>query len=329
MKLKRITKENVFQQLGKLDRPWKENYLAMYSSQWGGISTDPDLMMIPVDDHVVHRGDGVFDVMRCVYGRLYQMEEHLKRLESCAKAISLDFPPEYEHIRELIKSLVLAGGQKECSIRVTLSRGPGSFSTNPYECPHSQLYIIVVRFKRLPETFYKKGVSLVTSETPIKKSFFANIKSCNYLPNVLIKMGAIDAGCQYAVALDEQGFLAEGSTENIGVLNSDDILKFPEFDRTLSGITAKRVFELAEALVGEKAIESVQFAKIPPEEAYEAKEVFLTGTSLGVLPVVSYDGCPIGDGNPGPVYSRLASILWEDMTRNRALLDEVDWESRL
>jgi len=326
MKIPLINKNDFFSYLKEQGKPWQNDYLSMYSSQWHGITTDPDLMVIPIDDHLVHRGDGVFDVIRCVRGKMYQMEQHLQRLERSAKAISLNPPPEYESIRELIKRLVSMGGEKDCLIRIVLSRGPGSFSTNPFDCPSSQIYLNVIRFRSLPGTYYQDGVALVTSHIPIKKSFFATIKSCNYLPNVLIKMAAIEANAQYAVALDEDGFLAEGSIENISVLNAEKILKFPGFERTLSGITANRVFQLADKLVRENMIKDVKFAMISPEEAYQAREIFLTGTSVNIIPVVSYDGKRIGEGSPGPVYSRLSTLLWEDMTQNRELLTEIDWE---
>ena len=325
MKHKLISKDNFFQNFGTQSRPWQDNYLAMYSSQWHGITTDPDLMMIPIDDHLVHRGDGVFEVMRCVQGKIYQLDAHIQRLERSANAISLDFPPDYDRIRELIKDVVLTGGEKDCLIRIILSRGPGSFTTNPHDCPSSHIYINVIRFQTLPEGYYREGIPIVTSQIPIKKSFFANIKSCNYLPNVLMKTEAIQAGCKYSVGLDEDGFLAEGSTENIAVFAADGILKLPGFERTLSGITASRVFQLAGELVKENIIKDVKFAGISPEEAYQAKEIFLTGTSLNVLPVVNYDKRRIGSGSPGPVYSRLSSLLWEDMTQNRELLTEIDW----
>jgi branched-subunit amino acid aminotransferase/4-amino-4-deoxychorismate lyase len=323
MELKRITKENLFEEIGHRRGSWQENYLAMYSSQWKGVTTDPDLMTLPSDDHLVHRGDGVFDVIRCVQSNVYQMEEHLQRLERSARAISLELPPDYKHVRRLIKHLVLLGGEKDCLIRAVLSRGPGSFTTNPYDCPSSQLYIHVIRFQSLPEAYYREGVAIITSRIPIKKSFFANIKSCNYLPNVLMKMEAIKAGCAYSVALDEDGFLAEGSTENIGVLTADRVLKFPEFERTLSGITANRVYRLSGQLVKQGLIREVRFAKIPLSEAHQAKEVVLTGTSLGVLPVTTYDGNRIGEGTPGPAYSELSRLLWKDMTENRELLTQI------
>jgi branched-chain amino acid aminotransferase len=327
MKLPLITKKDFFPKLGNQKRPWQDDYLAMYSTQWSGIVRDPDLMMVPIDDHLVHRGDGVFDVMRCVRGKIYQMEEHLQRLNRSARAISLSFPPDYESVRDIIKALVIAGGEKDCLIRVVLSRGPGSFSPNPYECPSSQMYVNTICFRGLPDDCYREGISLISSHIPVKKSFFANVKSCNYLPNVLMKMEAIEAGCQYSVSLDEDGFLAEGPTENIGVLTEDEVLRFPGFERTLSGITINRVFRLSERLVKEALIKDVRFSRILPQEAYQAREIFLTGTTLNVLPVVSYDGRKISNGSPGPAYSRLSYLLWEDMTENRELLTDVDWET--
>lgn len=328
MDLERITKDNFISHIASEKRPWQEDYLVMYSSQWRGFVTDPELMTVPIDDHVVHRGDGVFDVMRCVKGNIYQMEAHLQRLERSAESISLDLPPDYRQIRDIIKTLILAGGEKECIIRVILSRGPGSFSTNPYECPLSHIYVVVIRYHRLPEKLYQDGIPIVTSRIPIKKSYFATIKSCNYLPNVLMKMEAIQAGCKYSVALDEEGCLAEGSTENIGVVSRDGVLKFPGFEKTLAGVTVKRIFELAELLARNGVIQDVRFDRIPLNEAYLCSEVMLFGTSINILPVVSFDGKTIGDGAPGPVYLKLSSLLWKDMCENKDLLASLDWESQ-
>lgn len=325
MDIRSITKENFFQFITAKPQDWHSNYLSMYSSQWQGITQDPDLMLIPIDDHLVHRGDGGFDVMRCIQGRIYQQEAHLERLERTARSISLELPDDYGRIRELIEAAVVIGGEKECLIRITLSRGPGSFSANPYDAPSGQMYINVIRFKAPPPELYEQGTSLVTSKMPSKTAFFANIKSCNYLPNALMKKEAIDAGTQYAVALDEEGFLAEGSTENIGVVGKDGVLRFPQFDKTLSGTTAKRVFELAKELKGEGAIADVTFSDILPQDAYDAREIFMTGTSLNVLPVVTYDGKRIGEGTPGPVFKELTQLLMTDMAENHELLTEVDW----
>ena len=322
MKLRLITKEEYFRSLDLEERPWQDNYLAMYSTLWQGVVTDPHLMMVPIDDHLVHRGDGVFDVIRCVEGKIYQLEAHLERLEGSAKAIALPMPAQYNRVREIVKALIVKCGDKNCIIRITLSRGPGGFSTNPFECPSSQMYINIIRYQSPHEKYYREGISTVTSRVPVKNAYFARIKSCNYLPNVLMKMEALNAGCPYAVGVDDEGGLAEGSTENVVVLTQDDILKFPHFARTLAGITAKRVFELADLLVREKRIKGVRFDPIPLEDAHRAKEMMLVGTSINILPIVSHDGRQIGQGIPGPVYSELSDLLQEDMRENADLLTE-------
>src|SRR4030042_89247 len=324
--LRSITRKNLFSSISPDQRQWHYNYLAMYSSWHHGIITDPVLMLIPIDDHLVHRGDGVFDVMRCVNGRIYQMEPHLKRLEASARAISLNLPPEYQDIRDIIKRLILAGGDKECIIRTIISRGPGGYSTNPFECPSSQLYLNVIRYHELEEKDHREGVSVVISKVPIKESFFATIKSCNYLQNVLMKMEAINAGYKYSVNIDDSGFLGEGSTENIGIVSEDNHVKIPSFEHTLAGTTAKRVMELADRLVKDRIIKGVGFARISPEDVYRSREVVLMGTSINILPVVNFNGKTIGNGSPGPVYSKLSDLLWKDMHENKDLLTEIEWE---
>lgn len=326
MKHRLVTRKNFLSVITAGEKPWQNNYLAMYSSQWRGATTDPAIMMIPADDHLVHRGDGVFDVMRCINGKIYQMEEHLARLEHSAGAVSLRPPREYPHIRSLIKEMVVLGGERDCIIRIVLSRGPGSFSIDPSDCPETQLYINVIRFKGLPRDLYFKGVSACTSTIPIKKSFFATIKSCDYLPNVLMKIEAGRAGCMYPVSLDEEGFIAEGATENIGIVTTDMVLLFPDFQRTLAGTTAQRVYELADSLLKDGTLKGVAFANIPPADAYRAREMFLTGTSINILPIISYDGKAIGGGLPGDTYKRLLELLRKDMEENRELLTDVPWD---
>ena len=323
--LKTITKENFFMNLGPEKKPWHSDYLIMYSSWFNGFVTDPDLMLVPSDDHLVHRGDGVFDVMRCVNGKIYQMEAHLKRLERSAKAVFMNFPPGYENIREIIKSLIIKGGEKNCVIRIIISRGPGGFSTNPSECASSQLYINIIRHHKLPEIDYTEGVSAIESRVPVKNPFFAVIKSCNYLPNVLMKMEAVNAGCKYSVNLDEEGFIGEGSTENICIVSEDGYIRIPEFEHTLAGTTADRVFQLARILEHEKSIKGVQFAKISLEDVYNASEVMMMGTSINLVPVVRFDGKIIGKGVPGPVLAGLSDLLWKDMTENIELLTDAGW----
>lgn len=315
--------EDLAKKIDALRKPWHANYLAMYSSLYGGIVTDPVLMTLPVDDHLVHRADGVFDVFKCVNGKAYSMEEHLVRLNGSAGRIDLKFPPEFENIRDIIKQTVRVGAYPDVMVRIIVSRGSGGFSTNPYECPVSHLYVIVTKLKSPSMEDYQNGVSIISAPVPVKPPMFANIKSCDYLGNVLVKKAAIEAGVQFAVNWDENGHLAEGSTENIMLVSPDRELLIPDFGRVLKGVTATRVAELAETLVRKGELKAVKEDQIDREAAAACPEAMLTGTSLDVLPVTKWDGKPVGDGKVGPVTNMLMSLIREDTISNNELLTDM------
>ncbi|MGD9166545.1 MAG: aminotransferase class IV [Syntrophobacterales bacterium] len=302
-----------------LVKPYHKNYLAMYSSVLGGVVTDPFLMTVPVDDHMVHRGDGIFEAFKCVNGNIYNLRAHLERLERSARAVHLTLPASLEHITDLVIGTIRVAGARDCLIRLFVSRGPGGFTTNPYECPSSQIYIVACNPSVYPKELSTEGVLIKSSSIPVKKSYFANIKSCNYLPNVLMKKEAVDAGVQYTVSIDENGFLGEGSTENIGLVTPNRTLKFPRFARILKGTTVTRVAELAESLVADGKLEQVVFEDINLNEAYSGAEILLFGTTFDVLPAVVFDGHAIGSGRPGEIYESLHALLMKDIERNSAL----------
>jgi branched-chain amino acid aminotransferase len=147
----------------------------------------------------------------------------------------------------------------------------------------------------------------------LKKDYFANIKSCNYLPNVLMRKEAEDAGVDFTVSIDEQGFLAEGPTENIGIITSKREFLVPRFDRILRGTTVSRAMELAESLLDAGELTKVGETDLTPEDAYDAAEMMMFGTSFDVLPVVNYDGHPIGEGKPGYFSGKLRELFREDI----------------
>ena len=302
-----------------LVKPYHKNYLAMYSSVLGGVVTDPFLMTVPVDDHMVHRGDGIFEAFKCVNGNIYNLRAHLERLERSARAVHLTLPASLEHITDLVIGTIRVAGARDCLIRLFVSRGPGGFTTNPYECPSSQIYIVACNPIVYPKEHSTEGVLIKSSSIPVKKSYFANIKSCNYLPNVLMKKEAVDAGVQYTVSIDENGFLGEGSTENIGLVTPNRTLKFPRFARILKGTTVTRVAELAESLVADGKLEQVVFEDINLNEAYSGAEILLFGTTFDVLPAVVFDGHAIGSGRPGEIYQSLHELLMKDIESNSAL----------
>ncbi len=322
MTLPVLSFDQIIDRLLSMRQPYFSKYLAVYSSWYGGIITDPALMMLPLDDHMVHRGDGVFEVCKCTGWNIYALGRHLDRMKCSMAASFLEPPVTDERITDIVCQTVRAGNTGDCLVRLFVSRGPGSFSANPYDTVGSQIYVIVAAREPVAPEKYEKGVKLVTSGIPLKNNYFATMKNCNYLPNVLMKKEAVDRGADYSVSLDERGFLAEGSTENVGIVSKKGEFLIPRFSRILRGITVMRAKELAGSLTGAQ-LSSAAEADITPEQAAEASEVMIFGTSINILPVVEYDGKRIGGGRPGPVFKRLLELMTEDETKNPEMLTPV------
>jgi len=311
--VKLLSPEQIFSQLVSQKAFYQNEYLAMYSSLWGGVVTNHGLMLVPIDDHMVHRGDAVFEVIKCQHGRIYQFDAHLERLKTSAKAIDIIPAFSFTEIKNIVRGTVRLSQAQDCVIHIYLSRGPGGFGVNPFESKGSQLYVVVTKWQPPPRRFYEEGVKVVLSHIPVKPGFFAKIKSCNYLPNVLMKKEALEAGADFAVALDEKGNLAEGATESIGLVSADGHLKFPQFERILRGITLQRAAFLGQKLKQEGLIKDILFCSIPLDEVYKAKEIFLFGTTVDVLPVVSFEGRTIGCGKPGQIFRVFKSLFEKDL----------------
>jgi len=313
MKLNEI---QAIERLKALPRPWASEYLAMYSNWLDGIVTDPWLMSLPLDDHMVHRGDGVFEAIKCVHGRIYLLPRHLERLEGSAAAIHLEPPLGRREMGELARAVVRAGGKRECMLRIFLSRGPGGFTTNPFECPAPGLYLMASRLHPVAEAAYEQGVNVGVSAVPAKSGFFAGVKSCNYLPNVLLKREAVVRGWDFAVCLDPEGYLAEGSTENFGLVDQEGLLRLPRAEHILEGTTVKRAAELAAELVAGGRLAGIERGDLQVEELKAAREAMLFGTTLDVLPVSRIDGETVGGGQPGPVAAELRQLMRQDQAEN-------------
>lgn len=204
-----------------------------------------------------------------------------------------------------------------------MSRGQGSFDVNPYDCLESQLYVVVTRLKKPFMDDHPEGARSKTSSIPVKPPFFAGVKSCNYLPNVLMKKEAVDLGVDFVAAFDEKGFLAEGAVENIGIVTKEKALCFPKPERILCGTTMMRIIELAGKLVENGDLSEAGFADISKDAILNAAELLITGTTVNVTAVREFDSRPIGSGSSGPVYEKLSALLLEDMRNNLDLLTPV------
>ena len=321
--MKRIDLSNYTAALARSRQPYQSKYFAMYSSLLDGLVTDPVLMQLPVDDHLVHRGDGVFETCKCVAGGIYNLDAHQTRLERSAAAIGIRWAAGMDAVRRLTIETARASGQRDSSIRVILARGPGSFGVNPYESATPALYIVVYGLGKAFMEVHPEGATMRRSTIPAKPSEMAEIKNCNYLPNVLMKRESVDWGVDFVVGYDAQGHLTEGPTENAGIVTRAGELVFPRLENILAGTTMLRLVELAKTLQSSGELRGVLFRDITEDEVRAAAEVLTVGTTINVVAVRSYEGQPIGDGRPGPVWRCLQTLLEEDILRNQAMRTSI------
>ncbi|KAI3821652.1 hypothetical protein L1987_09221 [Smallanthus sonchifolius] len=292
-----------------------QRYLAMYSSVFGGIIMDEGAMLIPMDDHMVHRGHGVFDTAAIVDGFLYELEQHLDRFLGSANKAKIKPPFDKESTKQILIQTVSASCCRNGSLRYWLSSGPGDFQLSPSGCHQSALYAIVIQDQSPPNY---KGIKVITSSVPIKPRQFAIMKSVNYLPNVLSKMEAEENGAYAAIWLDQQVFVAEGPNMNVTFVTQENELLMPPFDKILNGCTAKRVLELAGDLVKKGKVRGVQVRDVSVEEEKQAQEMMLIGSGVAVRPVLQWDDQVIGNETES-----LRNLILEDMKKGPSTVRTV------
>jgi len=283
------------------------NYLAMYSSEWGGVITDARFMRVPVDDHLVHRGDGVFETVLFQAGRIYNLRAHLLRLRHSAETIGIQPPWSEAELEEILTALFAAAGAERALGRVLLSRGPGGFSVDPRESVAPGLYAIAYKAPPPFMDTHPEGARVVYSAHPPKPGGLANIKTCNYLPNVLMKGEATARGAHFALGVDEDGYVTESYTENIAAVDAAGGLCIPPPLHHLPGTTLARVAELAKA----RGLH-VREERLRPAELEGMSELLVVGTTACVTNITWMEGksYPLG-----PVGRQLDAWLREDITR--------------
>ncbi|CAN6353282.1 unnamed protein product [Urochloa humidicola] len=310
------------QVLEKLQEKWKSTqqpYPAMYSSVVGGIILDPSMMVIPIDDHMVHRGHGVFDTATLSDGYLYELDSHLDRLLDSASKAKINPPFPRETMREVLIQTTAASQCKNGSIKYWLSAGPGDFLLSQKGCTCPAFYAIVIPPSSSSSSAAatrrsdSSGVKAITSTVPMKHPFFAGIKSVNYLPNALAAAEAEARGAYAPVWIDEDGCVAEGPTMNVAFVTADGDLLVPAPGRVLAGCTARRVLALAPSLVEAGMIRSAGEKRVSAAEARRCVEMMFVGSGLPVMPVVEWDGQVVGDGRVGRVCLALSEMLQDDM----------------
>ncbi len=283
---------------------------AFYEHRLRAITCDPKQMLIPVDDHLVHRGDGVFESLKAEHGRIYLLDEHLARLARSAEGLALPLPCDFNELRAVVVAVAGAAGKPAQNLRIIAGRGPGGLGLDPTEAQESSLYVISYRFTPKPEDYYLRGLTACRSAVPAKSGSESQIKSTNYIANMLMVREATQRGVDLSVSFDSAGHLAEAAIANVCIVDADGNLAVPEFTHALKGTTILRVMEL---LSGEM---SVRQRTITEPEIFAAREMLVLGTTFDCAAIVSYEGRAIGAGQPGPVAGRILELLRADLLRS-------------
>lgn len=259
-------------------------------------------------DHGFLYGDGVFEGIRVYNATVFRMDDHVERLYRSARGIALDIPVDRQALREIILETVRRSGLDEAYVRVVASRGSGDLGIDPRKCASSAIYVIVDKISVYPKEKYEKGLNVISASTRRQRpdSLNSQIKSLNYLNNILAKQEAIRAGADEAIMLNEGGYITEATADNIFVVRGGEVATPPVHLGLLEGITRNIVMELARQmdLHAEERI-------LVLHDVYNADEVFLTGTGAELVPVVEADGRKIGDGKPGQIFLRLLAAFRE------------------
>ncbi|MDX2079301.1 MAG: branched-chain-amino-acid transaminase [Terrimicrobiaceae bacterium] len=273
-----------------------------------GAFYDKENAKISVFDHGLLYGDGVFEGIRFYNGRVFRLEEHIERLYHSAKAICLKVGVERAELTEAVLETIRQNELRDGYVRLVVTRGSGDLGLNPALCPKATVFIIASKITLYPAENYENGLRVVTCSTRRipHGALSPMVKSLNYLNNVLAKIEAQQAGAGEGLMLNEQGFVAECTGDNIFTVKGGEIFTPPISSGALAGVTRAVVFEMA-AELGIRISEP----QMTRYDIFTADECFLTGTAAEVIPVVHLDSRDIGDGRPGPVTRRLIQRFHE------------------
>ncbi|MFC4078356.1 branched-chain-amino-acid transaminase [Salinithrix halophila] len=257
---------------------------------------------VSVFDHGFLYGDGIFEGIRVYEGNVFRLREHLVRLYESAHSILLGIPYTLEEMEKAVLEAVRKNSLKNAYIRLVVSRGTGDLGLDPAKCSHPRVIIIVDQVVMFPQRMYDEGLAIVTVPTRrnVPDALNPKIKSLNYLNNVLVKIEANQAGVGEALMLNHEGYVAEGSGDNIFIVKKGVLYTPPCYVGALDGITRQAIMDLCGRLG--YTVKEEPFTR---HDVYVADEVFLTGTAAEVISVVSVDGRTIADGKPGSITNHL------------------------
>ena len=263
---------------------------------------DESQATVSVFDHGLLYGDGVFEGIRVYGGKVFELDAHIKRLYASANAIRLNMPVDPDTMTDRTRQTVDANDIKDGYIRLIVTRGVGTLGLNPLVCKKGQVIIIAATIQLYPEELYRSGLKVISASTvrnhPLTVS--PQIKSLNYLNNILAKIEALDRDMLEAIMYNHEGYVAEATGDNVFIVKDGGLASPPISAGSLPGITRGVVMRLARDSGYE-----VTEQNLTRYDLYAADEIFLTGTAAEVIGIVEIDGRTIGSGRPGPVTQEL------------------------
>jgi len=271
-----------------------------------------DKAKVSVFDHGLLYGDGVFEGIRSYDRLVFKLGEHIDRLYESAKSIMLDIPLGKKGMMNAVLNTLKLNKLDNAYIRLVVTRGTGDLGLDPRKCKgNASVIIIADNIELYPRRLYQKGLKLMTVPTVrnLPEALNPQIKSLNYLNNILAKMEAVNCGYQEAIMLDSLGYVAECTGDNIFIVKRGELFTPPQCMGTLRGITRDAILDIAGRL-GIKSHEHV----LTRHEVFISDEVFLTGTAAEIIPVVRVDGRTIGSGTPGRL-TRMLMNEFRELTR--------------
>ena len=253
---------------------------------------------ISVFDHGLLYGDGVFEGIRSYDRLVFKLEEHVNRLYESSQGIMLDIPLSKKDMVKAVVETLKLNKLDNAYIRLVVTRGIGDLGLDPRKCESASIIVITDNIKLYPEKLYKEGLAIITVPTPrnMPEALNPQIKSLNYLNNILAKIEALNSGYEEALMFTAHGYVAECTGDNIFIIKDNNLITPPAYLGILKGITRGCVMDIAR-----KAGMAVKEDVITRHNIFTADECFLTGTAAEIIPVVGLDKRVIGDGKPGKI----------------------------
>jgi len=290
-----------------------------------GTFVDEFKAVVSVFDHGLLYGDGVFEGIRSYGGLIFKLREHIDRLFESAHTIMLKIPMSKRELIDVVKQSLRVNHLRDAYIRLVVTRGEGDLGLDPRKCSRPTVFVIADKIELYPKKLYEEGLALITVATQrnVPEALNPQIKSLNYLNNILAKIEAITAGYEEAIMLSHSGYVTECTGENIFIVKGKQLLTPPPYIGVLRGITRQTVMMLGARLPAPAALLrkakhagaqagqrlDVREELLTRHDLFNANEVFLTGTAAEIVPVVKIDGRVIGSGKPGPVTKKLQAAF--------------------